>query len=87
MARIESVEIFQVDVGAWWWRTDACRASSGRETPIVRITDADGAVGVGNSYTVGTGGSSRWRGCSTIIWRRWACAAARPRTSRGCGAT
>ena len=29
-----------------------------QETPIVRITDSDGAVGVGYSYTIGTGGSA-----------------------------
>jgi L-alanine-DL-glutamate epimerase-like enolase superfamily enzyme len=29
-----------------------------QETPIVRITDADGAVGTGYSYTIGTGGHS-----------------------------
>src|SRR5690606_10138527 len=31
------------------------------ETPMVRITDADGATGIGYSYTIGTGGSSVMR--------------------------
>ena len=41
-----------------------CRAAcsipgwSSQETPIVRITDADGATGTGYSYTIGTGGHS-----------------------------
>jgi len=32
-----------------------------QETPIVAITDADGAVGTGYGYTIGTGGSSVMR--------------------------
>ena len=32
-----------------------------QETPIVAITDSDGAIGTGYSYTIGTGGSSVMR--------------------------
>ena len=39
-------------------RVDAIQSFVSQETPIVRITDADGAVGVGYSYTIGTGGPS-----------------------------
>ena len=39
-------------------RTDAIQAFVSQETPIVRVHDADGAVGTGYSYTIGTGGSS-----------------------------
>ena len=38
-------------------RVDAIQSFVSQETPIVRITDADGAVGTGYSYTIGTGGS------------------------------
>ena len=37
------------------------RASSARKRPIVTITDTDGAIGTGYSYTIGTGGSSVMR--------------------------
>ena len=39
-------------------RTDAIQSFVSQETPIVRITDADGAVGTGYTYTIGTGGPS-----------------------------
>jgi L-alanine-DL-glutamate epimerase-like enolase superfamily enzyme len=39
-------------------RTDAIQSFVKQETPIVRITCADGAQGVGYAYTIGTGGSS-----------------------------
>jgi len=55
---IERVEIFQVDLPPAAVRTDAIQAFVKQETPIVRITCADGAQGVGYSYTIGTGGSS-----------------------------
>ena len=35
---------------------DAIQSFVSQETPIVRITDAEGAVGTGYSYTIGTGG-------------------------------
>lgn len=37
-------------------RTDAIQSFVSQETPLVRITDSDGAVGVGYSYTIGQGG-------------------------------
>jgi len=58
MARIERVEIMMVDLKPKVLRTDAIQSFDSQETPIVRITDADGAVGVGYSYTIGTGGPS-----------------------------
>ena len=58
MSLIERVEIFQVDLPPTVVRTDAIQAFVKQETPIVRITCADGAQGVGYSYTIGSGGSS-----------------------------
>lgn len=58
MARIERVEIHMVDLKPKVLRTDAIQSFVSQETPIVRITDSDGAVGVGYSYTIGTGGPS-----------------------------
>jgi L-alanine-DL-glutamate epimerase-like enolase superfamily enzyme len=39
-------------------RVDAIQSFVSQETPIVRITDADGVTGTGYSYTIGTGGPS-----------------------------
>ena len=47
MARIASVDIFLVDLLPKVVRTDAVQSFERQETPIVRITDSDGAVGVG----------------------------------------
>jgi len=58
MSAIERVEIFQVDLPPKVVRTDAIQSFVTQETPIVRITCADGAQGVGYTYTIGTGGSS-----------------------------
>lgn len=58
MARIERVEVLLVDLKPKVLRTDAIQSFVSQETPIVRITDADGAAGMGYSYTIGTGGSS-----------------------------
>ncbi|MDP2700232.1 mandelate racemase/muconate lactonizing enzyme family protein [Thalassospira sp.] len=58
MARITHVEIRMVDLKPQVVRTDAIQSFVSQETPIVRITDADGMVGTGYSYTIGTGGSS-----------------------------
>ena len=57
-SRIERVEILQVDLAPKVVRTDAIQSFVRQETPIVRITCADGAQGVGYTYTIGTGGSS-----------------------------
>lgn len=58
MAKITYVEIRMVDLVPMVERTDAIQSFVSQETPIVTITDADGAVGVGYSYTIGTGGSA-----------------------------
>ncbi|QDY71508.1 mandelate racemase/muconate lactonizing enzyme family protein [Qingshengfaniella alkalisoli] len=61
MAKIEKVELSMVDLVPKVERSDAIQSFVSQETPIVRITDADGAVGIGYSYTIGTGGSSVMR--------------------------
>jgi len=58
MSAIERVEIWQVDLAPKVVRTDAIQSFVRQETPLVRITCADGAQGVGYTYTIGTGGSS-----------------------------
>ena len=58
MDRIERVDILQVDLAPKVARSDAIQSFVTQETPIVRITCADGAQGTGYSYTIGTGGSS-----------------------------
>jgi len=58
MARIERIEIFMVDLVPKVKRVDAIQSFVSQQTPFVRITDADGAVGTGYSYTIGTGGHS-----------------------------
>lgn len=58
MAKITAVEVLQADLKPKVKRTDAIQSFETQETPIVRITDADGATGTGYSYTIGTGGSS-----------------------------
>lgn len=58
MAAIERVEMMLVDLPPGAVPADATQAFVSQETPIVRVTDADGAVGTGYAYTVGTGGSS-----------------------------
>jgi L-alanine-DL-glutamate epimerase-like enolase superfamily enzyme len=58
MAKITAVETLQVDLKPKVKRTDAVQSFEAQETPIVKIRDADGAEGVGYSYTIGTGGSS-----------------------------
>lgn len=61
MARIEAVELRMVDLVPKVKRTDAIQSFVSQETPILTITDADGATGTGYSYTIGTGGSSVMR--------------------------
>ena len=56
MARIERVELAMVDLAPKVRRTDAIQAFVSQETPIVTVTDSDGATGTGYSYTIGTGG-------------------------------
>ena len=56
MARIIHVEILMVNLSPKVKRTDAIQEFVSQETPIVRITDENGHVGAGYSYTIGTGG-------------------------------
>ena len=58
MSAIERVEVLQVDLTPKVVRSDAIQSFVAQETPIVRITCADGAQGTGYTYTIGTGGSS-----------------------------
>ncbi len=58
MAKITRVEALMVDLKPKVKRTDAIQSFVSQETPIVRIYDADGVVGTGYSYTIGTGGPS-----------------------------
>ena len=56
MAKIRKVEICMVDLEPKVRRTDAIQSFDSQETPILRITDEDGAVGTGYTYTIGQGG-------------------------------
>ena len=58
MAKIVRVEALMVDLKPKVKRTDAIQSFVSQETPIVRIYDADGAIGTGYTYTIGTGGPS-----------------------------
>ncbi|WP_158924109.1 mandelate racemase/muconate lactonizing enzyme family protein [Acidisphaera sp. S103] len=58
MAKIVKVEALLVDLVPKVKRVDAIQSFVSQETPIVRITDSDGATGAGYSYTIGTGGAS-----------------------------
>jgi L-alanine-DL-glutamate epimerase-like enolase superfamily enzyme len=56
MVTIARVEIRMVALKPKVKRVDAIQSFASQETPFVRITDSDGGVGVGYSYTIGTGG-------------------------------
>ncbi len=56
MAEITHIECLMVDLVPKVARTDAIQSFVSQETPIVRITDAQGQVGTGYCYTIGTGG-------------------------------
>ncbi len=58
MSRITRVDVLMVDLKPKVKRVDAIQSFVSQETPIVRITDADGVTGTGYSYTIGTGGHS-----------------------------
>jgi len=58
MSKIVEVEVLLVDLVPKVKRVDAIQSFVSQETPIVRVTDADGVVGTGYSYTIGTGGHS-----------------------------
>jgi L-alanine-DL-glutamate epimerase-like enolase superfamily enzyme len=57
-SRIECVDLWQVDLAPLVPRSDAIQSFVKQETPMVRITCADGVQGIGYAYTIGTGGSS-----------------------------
>ena len=56
MAEIVKAEVLMVDLVPKVLRSDAIQSFVSQETPIVRLTDADGSVGTGYSYTIGSGG-------------------------------
>jgi L-alanine-DL-glutamate epimerase-like enolase superfamily enzyme len=56
MSKIVRIELMMVDLTPKVKRVDAIQSFVSQETPIVRITDADGVTGTGYSYTIGTGG-------------------------------
>lgn len=56
MAIIDRIETSMVVLEPKVRRTDAIQSFDAQETPILRITDSDGAVGTGYSYTIGQGG-------------------------------
>jgi L-alanine-DL-glutamate epimerase-like enolase superfamily enzyme len=58
MAKVERVEILMVNLAPLVKRVDAIQSFVSQETPIVRITDSDGATGTGYTYTIGTGGKA-----------------------------
>lgn len=56
MALITRAEVFMANLVPQVKRTDAIQSFDSQETPFVRVTDADGVVGLGYSYTIGQGG-------------------------------
>jgi L-alanine-DL-glutamate epimerase-like enolase superfamily enzyme len=58
LAKITRVDFLMVDLQAKVKRVDAIQSFTSQETPIIRITDSDGASGTGYCYTIGTGGPS-----------------------------
>jgi L-alanine-DL-glutamate epimerase-like enolase superfamily enzyme len=56
MAKIVRAELSMVDLVPEVRRSDAIQSFVSQETPMLRLTDADGAMGTGYSYTIGTGG-------------------------------
>ena len=58
MSKIEQIELWLVDLKPLVVRSDAIQSFTSQETPVVRVTDSDGAQGVGYTYTIGTGGTA-----------------------------
>jgi len=58
VSKIVQAEAFLVNIPVETVRTDAVQAFVQQETPMVRLTGDDGGVGLGYSYTIGTGGSA-----------------------------
>lgn len=53
---VAQAEAWIVDLGVETQRTDAIQAFTKQETVFVRLTTSSGLVGLGYSYTIGTGG-------------------------------
>ena len=58
MAKIDQVEIAQIDIAPKVRRTDAIQSFVTQETVMVTVRCDDGSSGTGYTYTIGTGGSS-----------------------------
>ena len=58
MPLITQAEAFMVDLVPKVKRTDAIQSFKSQETIFVRLTDAEGAEGMGYAYTIGDGGPS-----------------------------
>jgi L-alanine-DL-glutamate epimerase-like enolase superfamily enzyme len=58
MARIVRAELTLVDLKPMTQRIDAIQSFVSQETPILTLTDDEGCVGTGYTYTIGSGGSS-----------------------------
>lgn len=58
MPKIVEAQAFLVDIPVETVRTDAVQAFLKQETPMVRLATDDGGVGLGYSYTIGTGGTA-----------------------------
>ncbi|QIQ21148.1 mandelate racemase/muconate lactonizing enzyme family protein [Zophobihabitans entericus] len=56
--KIVKAELLMVDLKPKVKRTDAMQSFESQETPILKLTTESGEVGVGYTYTIGTGGSS-----------------------------
>ena len=58
MAQITRAELVLVNLVPETERRDAIQAFEAQETPILTVTDSDGASGTGYCYTIGAGGTS-----------------------------
>ena len=58
MSKVTKIELVMVDLKPETVRQDAIQSFVSQETPIIKIIDEDGNVGVGYTYTIGTGGTS-----------------------------
>lgn len=58
MSRVTAARAYLVDLEVPTTREDAVQAFLVQETPFVELTTDDGLVGVGYSYTIGTGGKA-----------------------------
>jgi L-alanine-DL-glutamate epimerase-like enolase superfamily enzyme len=58
VAQIVRAELNMVNLAPKVRRTDAIQSFVSQETPILTLTDSDGAQGTGYTYTIGSGGSA-----------------------------